>query len=246
MRFHPVSARRTHDEVADQLIFAIRSGRFAPGQRLPSIDALAREMRVSAPTVGRALQLLSRWKLVKVQRGVQGGITVLDNAVPKSMEEPPSFASNFSLLDLVEARRPVEVEIAKRAARNADEKDLSELRDTILMLERHNRPVSMRVYHDHRFHYVLGRIARNETLAYFQHQVLEQLYRRLTYKAFFQKYDDVESVIDIHWRTYEVIASRDEDQIVREMTAHLEPLEGFVRRMEEDAKATRTARRQAG
>ena len=50
--FHPISSTRAHEQVVEQIAYAILSGAYNPGERLPNIEALARLMGVSKPVVG--------------------------------------------------------------------------------------------------------------------------------------------------------------------------------------------------
>jgi GntR family transcriptional regulator, transcriptional repressor for pyruvate dehydrogenase complex len=75
-RFHPVTNPRAHEEVIDQITRAIRAGYFAPGDSLPYLEELAQSMRVSKPTVGAALKVLSKAAVIETRRGSTGGVIV--------------------------------------------------------------------------------------------------------------------------------------------------------------------------
>src|SRR6266511_1346172 len=57
--FRPITGPRAFEEVVDQITHAVRSGAFPPGSRLPRINDLSREMRVSRPSVMQAGRLLN-------------------------------------------------------------------------------------------------------------------------------------------------------------------------------------------
>ena len=76
---------RMHERVVDQITFAIRSGAYRLGDRLPSVEQMAHEMQVSKPTVGEAIRVLSEFGVVKSRRGVHGGVTVVSDNIPTTL-----------------------------------------------------------------------------------------------------------------------------------------------------------------
>lgn len=71
MRFHvdPSSPTPPSRQLADQVRFAVCAGRLAVGDRLPSVRALAAEVRVNPNTIGRAWRELEREGVVEARRG---------------------------------------------------------------------------------------------------------------------------------------------------------------------------------
>src|SRR5690606_18824511 len=80
--FYKISQARAHDIVIDQIVLGIRSGLIAPGDQLPTIEALAELTGVSKPVVGEAVRVLREHHVVATKRGVSGGITVLSDEIP--------------------------------------------------------------------------------------------------------------------------------------------------------------------
>ena len=68
-----------------------------------------------------------------------------------------------------------------------------------------------RIHYDHLFHYAMGRAARSELLAYYQHQVLEQLYFSL--RDVIDDDQHTQSIVDLHEETLEALESRDPARI---------------------------------
>ena len=57
------------EQLADQVRFAVASGRLGPGDRLPSVRALAAQVEVNPNTVSRAWRELEREGIVAARRG---------------------------------------------------------------------------------------------------------------------------------------------------------------------------------
>ena len=85
LRFHRISAARAHEEVIDQITFAIRSGLLKPGDRLPTIEILAEMTEVSKPVIGEAVRVLRDHGVLESKRGVQGGVSVVSEDIPLSL-----------------------------------------------------------------------------------------------------------------------------------------------------------------
>jgi GntR family transcriptional regulator, transcriptional repressor for pyruvate dehydrogenase complex len=222
--FHSISNARAHDAVIEQITFAIRAGAFAPGDRMPHIGELAKSMQVSKPVIGEALKVLSQSGVLQVQRGIKGGLTVLTTEIPPGIMALSTPAPHLSVANIVEARRPVEVALALLAAERASEKDFEMLESCITALRKHRRAgLDKRIRYDHLFHYNIGRAARNQALATYQHQILEQLFLRM--RAYFREIEDVDSVIALHEETLAALRSEDRSVIEQAVNTHLGPLE---------------------
>lgn len=229
--FLPISGARAFEEVVEQLTFAIRSGVYGLNARLPNIDELSHVMQVSKPTIGQALKVLADAGLIRVQRGVGGGARVLSNQPPPKPLADISFGRHFSFVELIEARKPLEVQIAILASQRADDEGYAELEDSIVQMKAHlNKEQNVRIYHDHRFHYILGKMCRNRALALYQHQILERLFFEMSKYNFFSKEEKTDSVLKWHKATVVALKTKDENKIRHVVEQHLKPLEDFALR----------------
>jgi GntR family transcriptional repressor for pyruvate dehydrogenase complex len=225
-RFRPVVDSRAYEHVIDQLVFGIRSGEYTVGERLPAIGELARQFGVSKPTVGEAVRILSRHGVVASKRGVTGGVTVTRDDIPTALLGLVPERRLTDLRDLVEARRPIEMELARLASRRALESDFVSMQESIERLEEHVGDPQLRLHYDHLFHYAMARAADSDLLAHYQHQILKQLVVLLT--EYFAEQEDPVLVIELHKRTLRALRSRRERAVDRIMDEHLSSLEQVV------------------
>jgi DNA-binding FadR family transcriptional regulator len=222
--FQHITDARVHEQVVDQITFAIRSGALGVGERLPSIEQMSADMGVSKPTVGEAIRVLSSYGVVESRRGVNGGVTVTSDDIPATLLGLAQGMRENSLRELLEARRPVEMEIARLAGARADESDFEAMQESIDRLESDAAADgTVRLRFDHFFHYAMGRAARSEMLAYYQHQILEGITKVL--HDFFVHKEQPEVVIDLHKRTLAAIRKGKPAQIDKVMDEHLAYLE---------------------
>jgi DNA-binding FadR family transcriptional regulator len=77
------------DALVDTLSAEILRGRYGPGQKLPTLRALARQHDVTLPTVQRAVATLQEMKLIAVRQG--SGMRVLDPATHAGLSLLPRW-----------------------------------------------------------------------------------------------------------------------------------------------------------
>ena len=122
----PVPRQSLSDDLAQRVRKLIQE-RYKAGDRLPSISTMAREFRVGAPTLREALKKLQMVGIVDIRHG--SGVYV--GRDPDSLViSNPVFDGTVSkklLLDLIEARIPIETTSARLAAVNATEEHLAEM-----------------------------------------------------------------------------------------------------------------------
>lgn len=226
--FRPMHDPRMHERVVDQVTFAIRSGLYRVGDRLPSVEQMASDMQVSKPTVGEAIRVLSEFGVVQSRRGVHGGVTVLSDNIPITLLRLSKSPTESSLRELLEARRPVEMEIARLAAARALPDDLEAMQDSIdrLVGGPADSDWTVRLHFDHFFHYAMGRAARSDLLAYYQHQILEGI--TVLVEDYFAHVEDPAVVAELHSRTLEAIRDGPLERVDQVMDEHLAYLERAV------------------
>jgi DNA-binding FadR family transcriptional regulator len=123
----PISHRSVPDDVFDQLREAIMSGRYRPGDRLPSQRALAADLGVNMASVREALGRLEQLRLLEVRHG--SATRVLDWRRSGGLESLAleHGAGEPLLDDLFEARRLLLVEAARLAATRRSEQQAAGL-----------------------------------------------------------------------------------------------------------------------
>jgi len=130
MSFSPVKQNRIAVEIVNQLKAAILSGRFTPGERLPSERELTRQFQVSRVVVREALRELEIKGLVKILQGPAGGAYVTDLSFDHLNN---AFLDLFlynklSVAELIRTRILIECEIARIAATRVDARCAERLR----------------------------------------------------------------------------------------------------------------------
>jgi len=143
---------------------AIADGTYAPGERLPSVTALAAQLGVGVSTVREGIRVLESLGLVRVRHG--RGTYVSDD--PRLIENPLetfSLLEDSSLLSLLEARKILEPEIAALAAERAKPKEAEAIMQTVIEMRRQSEsPGGNPLPADMEFHRLVLKAAKNVVL----------------------------------------------------------------------------------
>ena len=233
LRFYPVELTRAHEEVIAQLVYAIRSGQIAVGDRLPTIEDLAKMTAVSKPVIGEAVKVLREQGVLETKRGVQGGVTVISDTVPTSLLRLGSNWRKATLTELVEARRPIELELALLAGERGTESEFISMHESLVRLRQAHAEDSRGSFFrfDHLFHYQIGRAAKSEKLAHDQHQILNEVTVILYEYDLF--HEDRDLVVRTHEGMLAALEQRNPNLIREAVDAHWRTSSGAFASTEE-------------
>ena len=129
--FQPVRRSQLVNEVISQLRSRFASGEFQLGDKLPSEAVLIEELRVGRTTLREAIRVLEHDGLVEVR---QGSGTFL-----RSTTDPEVLAVRLRqarVLEVMEVRRALELEVARMAAAYRTDGALAAIRDTVDRMRR--------------------------------------------------------------------------------------------------------------
>jgi len=150
--------RKLYQQVASAITGSIVSGKYQPGERLPSERDLAVAFKVSRPTIREAMIALEIRGLAETRHG--SGIYVTDQ---------PAASTNTDLdigaFELTEARRLFEGEAAALAATQISDECIRELELIIAEMEDENARGQQDWTADRRFHIAIARATRNTAIA---------------------------------------------------------------------------------
>lgn len=104
----PVTRQGLADDLAQKIQQLIRKRAYAAGERLPSIAVMAANFQVGAPTVREALKTLEAVGVVNIRHGSGVYVGRVDNSLVITNPVFEGAVSKKLLLDLIEARIPIE------------------------------------------------------------------------------------------------------------------------------------------
>lgn len=223
---------RVFQTISDELVQRIRMGDWLPGERLPSISQLARDLRASAGSVREALRSMESAGMVRIEHG--RGVFV------SGERYSPQLAAHFHddtrgiYVALAEARRLLEPELAALAAERGSPEELAEIERLARATEQEAREGSAFVEADILLHRRIAQAAHNPIL---QHMIdgfgdlLRQSRRRVAMEPPLTK-----RTVRYHLLIAEAIAERNAGQARLLMLAHMNDMVDSVLAIEARAR----------
>jgi len=156
--------RRLTEEIANQIEQLIIGNELEVGDGLPAERELAAKLNVSRNILREAISMLAQKGLLEVRPGAG---TFVRRPSSEFLRDTLTFFIRFSpsaLLDLVQARRCIEAEIARLAAHRATSEQVAELLANTREMEKNRKHVGKYVDADVRFHEILAEAAGNQIL----------------------------------------------------------------------------------
>jgi DNA-binding FadR family transcriptional regulator len=211
-----IESRRLYRQIADQIAHLIESGEFPPGTRLPAERELATSLGVSRASVREAIISLEIAGLVEVRVGTGIFVTspVRANAVGEDAGPGP--------LELLQARKLIEGEIAAIAAAKATADDLDALRECVTRMQANVDDFAVREASDRDFHLHVAKATQNGSLELVVQNLWDQraeLWRRT--QRHFHTAELAHKTIRDHAAIMTAIAARDADGARAAMHRHL-------------------------
>lgn len=123
----PVARQGLADDLAQKIRQLIRKRAYAAGERLPSIAVMAANFQVGAPTVREALKTLEAVGVVDIRHGSGVYVGRVDESMVIANPVFDVAVSKKLLLDLIEARIPIETTTAALASQNATPAHFAEM-----------------------------------------------------------------------------------------------------------------------
>lgn len=165
----PVRKIRLYESIVKQIQKLITGGTLKPGQRLPPERELADELQVSRTSIREALRALEMMGYLESRVGVGGGTYIKEvsfSNIVSPFSETLLQHDDF-IVDLLEVRLVLEIEVARLAARRRNEKQLKELQTAVRQMESEIEEGGTGLNGDNRFHKVLANAAANKVLQEF-------------------------------------------------------------------------------
>ena len=136
MAINPTGRPSVSDYLMRGVLDLTRSQRLRPGDRLPSVQALAQRFSVAAPTMRESLRGLEAVGLLEIRHG--SGVYLKRQTHHIVLPNPhPGQLSRATILDLLDARLLIEPQLAGLAAQRVTRPELDDLAATLARAATH-------------------------------------------------------------------------------------------------------------
>lgn len=153
-----------HEEILEQMEARIRSGDWKPGDRLPTMQEMAAEYKLSLTAVREALRLLESRRIVSIEHG-RGIFVCPDPGLLEDPVAPIRGMESQSLMELLEARLAIEPELAAYCALRSSAAQARSIRGLADRMEEQMKRGEDHFATDVRYHQEIADGAGNALLA---------------------------------------------------------------------------------
>jgi len=242
MRIRPLATEhKLSRQLFEQLAGEIRSGRLAPGERLPTEQALTRAARVSRTVVREAVAALRAEGLVITRQGVGAFVAPEPQHAPFRIE-PERLQSLDNILNVMELRLGVEIESAGVAAERASKAQVRAIAAALQALAQAIEADGSAVEEDIGFHRAIAQATGNPEFPRFLQFIGRHLIPRRTVAGLPERMGGQRAYLALiqeeHQRIYDAIAAREPKAAREAMRRHLtRSLERYRKLASEQKKA---------
>ena len=226
--FEPVVKQSLPDKLARQIRGTIQSGNYRRGDRLPPIVEMAKRFEVGQPSIREALKKLEAMGVVQIRHGAGVFVTRSEEVLVLASPDYAGTVTKKLLLDLIQARIPIESQSVADCVRNASPEQVQELKRILASASKHLDDDEILNSVNMAFHSKIAEASGNSVTAQLL-AVLHELFtdeQRLILGIFGSREEDH----DDHLQIFKAIEQRDEALAVERMRSHLESVREAIQR----------------
>jgi GntR family transcriptional repressor for pyruvate dehydrogenase complex len=214
--------KKLSDSVLEEIIRMFDTGELKEGDKLPNQNALAAQLGVSRASLRESLHTLAITGVLEQRPGFG---TVVRGRLPHNFSDflsLPLISDAKETIELVEARRYIEVANVELAVEHATNEEVTELGRLFMAMADAVRENDQATYvqRDAEFHHLLARATGNRFMVH-----LFLTIRRIMEQFITESFSALPRMLDRsladHQRIYEAILQRDRSLAVKEMTRHM-------------------------
>jgi DNA-binding FadR family transcriptional regulator len=223
MEIAPVERVLLIDQIIEIIKRQIAEGRVKPGDTIPSERTLSEMFKVSRTSVRQALKALAVLGVLEIR---PGATTILSKDVSNLLINSLKFLSvlyNVEIPEIFETRKTIEVELTKKAAVHATDKDIELMRNCLQKAEDNLHNQNVFLYSEKDFHECIFDASHNKILTAMIRSLTTLLIS--TRKATIRTFPDLKVSFDEHMKIFEAIENHDPEAAGDAMLEHLTDIE---------------------
>jgi GntR family transcriptional repressor for pyruvate dehydrogenase complex len=223
--FSKIRFQSRADLIVDKITNSIINGELSDGELLPPENQLCEVFGISRSILREAIRVLVSKGLVEVKQGHGTFVRLPKIEVPEEAVRNFLMTNKLSLLQLMEVRTPIEVEVARLAAERREEKHLDSMEKSFQIMSTDSNSVEEYADADEAFHKAIIDASGNPLFGIMIRSIMGNLHisRQLAIRHF-----GIEAVIQEHGGIFEAIKNRQPSVTATKMKEHME---GALRRI---------------
>ncbi len=205
--------------VVDKITNSIINNELSDGELLPPENKLCEIFGVSRSILREAIRVLASKGLVEVRQGYGTLVCVPKIDVPEEALGTYLKTNTFSLLQLMEIRTPIEIEVAKLAAERRKDIHLQMMEDSLQIFHSHFDNVERYANADRDFHRAMIDATNNPLFGIMIRSIMRylQLSRQLAIRHF-----GLAVVIEEHQAIFEAVKKQHAASAATAMREHMD------------------------
>lgn len=218
----PVRKIRLYESIVNQIQKLISTGQLTPGQKLPPERELAEALGVSRTSIREALRSLEMMGYLESRVGVGGG-TYIKSMSFGNIISPfsyPLLQNVEFIVELLEVRLLLEIEVARLAAHRRTEEHIAQMRAAVQQMADEIAAGQTGLQGDNAFHRVLADAANNRVLREFVHMCGDLLEVEREEHLRTRRTEPLNALRQ-HEQILEAVENGDEDEAQRIMRNHI-------------------------
>ncbi|MDS9472921.1 FadR/GntR family transcriptional regulator [Sporosarcina pasteurii] len=222
-----IQTKKIYEEVADSLVNMIKSGELKSGDRLDSVEQLAKTFDVSRSAVREALSGMRAMGLIVMRQGEGTFVTNFDASSIKLPINTGLLMNKEDIREIYEVRKILEVGAARSAALHHQPEDLIPIRAALEAMERAINNGEVGAEADMQFHMAVAKSSHNDILIHLMSSVSEIMLSVLeeTRQVLIHTEKKTSTLIAEHQAIYDAIKERVPEKAYDHMLSHLTNVE---------------------
>lgn len=224
MKFDSIRIHSAPEALVQQIVVQIENGTLVQGTCLPSQRKLAKMFNVGLGTVREAVRILNVMGYLNVIQGKGTFVADISESAQQKWARFDKAIEAVSLADLMKAREIVECEVARLAAKDADDDSIERLKSITAKMEASFTDTDVFYTLDFDFHMAVADAANNDAL----YEIVKLLVDRAHHHIGFMDNSlnismpfNVEKAVSTARRVVMYIESGDGEKARAEMYRHL-------------------------
>jgi len=228
--FSKIKFQSRTDLVVDKITNSIIDGELSSGELLPPESQLCEIFGVSRSILREGIRVLASKGLVKVKQGHGTFARLPKIDIPEEAVSNYLMTNTFSLLQLVEVRTPIEVEVARLAAQRREKRHIDIMEETLQIMENDSNSAEAYSDADDAFHKVIIDASGNPLFGIMIRSIMVNLHisRQMAIRHF-----GIAVVIKEHKGILEAIKKQQPCAADAKMKAHMDGGLGRINKIDE-------------
>ncbi|UEX90654.1 FadR/GntR family transcriptional regulator [Staphylococcus ratti] len=217
-----ISNQKIYEQIANDLIEQIDEGKLKEGERLPSIQALAKTYGVSNASMREALNALRMIGLIEIKHGYG---TFVKQKHPQLFDFSNHTLTQKRVKDILELREAVEVKTASLASQRRTEGHLAAMYEALNEMARAIQNNTSGEEADLKFHLVIAQASDNQLLYELLNNIadkIQQTMRGTRHIYLYSRQKRMEKLFNEHTAIYDAITTQNALLAAQKMSEHLQ------------------------